>query len=199
MDNGFSAGMSFQAIRIMDTPSGTFLEQSIKGSRKMSNYLVSSMLSIGGIGFLLASISSYIGKDLLPLGKPSTLIFIPQGVVMGLYGIAASLLAIYLWSLVSVDFGSGFNTFDKNSGFLFVTRRAYFKEITLEIALDDIQAVKIDIRDGFNARRRICLKVKGRKDIPITGTGTPQPLLELEQEAAQLARFLEVNLEGIAA
>ena len=183
----------------MDTPSGTFLEQSIKGSRKMSNYLVSSMLSIGGIGFLLASISSYIGKDLLPLGKPSTLIFIPQGVVMGLYGIAASLLAIYLWSLVSVDFGSGFNTFDKNSGFLFVTRRAYFKEITLEIALDDIQAVKIDIRDGFNARRRICLKVKGRKDIPITGTGTPQPLLELEQEAAQLARFLEVNLEGIAA
>ena len=27
------------------------LEQEIKGSRKVSNYLVSSMLSIGGVGF----------------------------------------------------------------------------------------------------------------------------------------------------
>ena len=30
---------------------------------------------------------------------------------MGLYGIAGTLMAIYLWSLVAVDFGSGFNTF----------------------------------------------------------------------------------------
>ena len=55
------------------------LDQRIKGSRKISNYLVASMLSIGGFGFLLASLSSYFGKDFLPLGKPSTLIFIPQG------------------------------------------------------------------------------------------------------------------------
>jgi len=107
-------------------------------------------------------------------------------------------LAIYLWSLISVDFGSGLNTFDKNKGFLFVSRRAYFKNIDLEIALNDIQSVKMDIRDGFNARRRICLKVRGRKDIPISGNGSPKPLLELEQEAAQLARFLDVNLEGLA-
>ena len=187
-----------QQTPVSDNISNMFLQQSIKGSRKISNYVVSSMLTIGGIGFLLAAVSSYLGKDLLPLGHPSTLIFVPQGLVMGLYGIAASLLAIYLWSLISVDFGSGFNTFDKNKGFLFVSRRAYFKNIDLEIALKDIQSVKMDIRDGFNARRRICLKIKGRKDLPITGTGSPQPLLELEQEAAQLARFLDVNLEGLA-
>ena len=34
--------------------SGLVLEQKIKGSRKVSNYLVASMLSIGGVGFLLA-------------------------------------------------------------------------------------------------------------------------------------------------
>jgi len=39
------------------------LEQEIKGSRKVSNYLVASMLSIGGVGFLLASFSSYFGRD----------------------------------------------------------------------------------------------------------------------------------------
>ncbi len=194
--------MQVMAIDSQDRPieansSDTYLEQIIKGSRKFSNYVVSTMLTIGGIGFLLASISSYFGKDLLPLGKPSTLIFVPQGLVMGLYGIAASLLAIYLWSLVSVDFGSGVNTFDKKTGILFLSRRAYFKEILVEIPIKDIQSVKMDIKEGFNARRRICLKVKGRKDIPITGTGSPQPLLQLEQEAAQLARFLEVNLEGL--
>ena len=31
--------------------SGLVLEQKIKGSRKVSNYLVASMLSIGGVGF----------------------------------------------------------------------------------------------------------------------------------------------------
>ena len=190
--------VDFQESSIGARPSETLLEQSIKGSRKFSNYVVSSMLTIGGVGFLLASTSSYIGKDLLPLGRPSTLIFIPQGLLMGFYGITASLLAIYLWSLVSVDFGSGSNTFDKDRGLLFVSRRAYLKEIMIEIPLKDIQAVKLDIRDGFNARRRICLRIKGRKDIPITGTGSPQPLFDLEQDAAQLARFLEVNLENSA-
>ena len=73
------------------------LEQKIKGSRKVSNYLVASMLSIGGVGFLLASFSSYFGRDLLPLGNPSTLIFVPQGLVMGLYGVAAFFLAIYIF------------------------------------------------------------------------------------------------------
>ena len=63
--------------------SGLVLEQKIKGSRKVSNYLVASMLSIGGVGFLLASFSSYFGRDFLPLGNPSTLIFVPQGLVMG--------------------------------------------------------------------------------------------------------------------
>ena len=88
--------------------SGLVLEQKIKGSRKVSNYLVASMLSIGGVGFLLASFSSYFGKDLLPLGNPSTLIFVPQGLVMGLYGVAAFLLALYFWRLISIDYGSGF-------------------------------------------------------------------------------------------
>ncbi|ABX09163.1 photosystem I assembly protein Ycf4 [Prochlorococcus marinus] len=175
----------------------TCLEQSIKGSKKISNYVVASMLTIGGTGFLLASGSSYFGKDLLPMGSPSTLIFVPQGLIMGLYGIVGSLMAIYLWSLVRVDFGSGFNSFDKNKGVLIISRRGFFKELVVEIPLKDIQAVKMEIKDGFNAKRRICLKLRGRKDLPISGGSQPRPLLELEQEGAELARFLEVNLEGL--
>ena len=177
--------------------SGLVLEQKIKGSRKVSNYLVASMLSIGGVGFLLASFSSYFGRDFLPLGNPSTLIFVPQGLVMGLYGIAAFLLAIYFWRLINIDYGSGVNRFDKNKGVLSLSRRGLFKNIEIEIPIDEIKAVKLEVREGFNPLRRVSLRIKGRKDLPISRVGSPQPLLDLENEGAEIARFLEVNLEGI--
>ena len=173
------------------------LEQKIKGSRKVSNYLVASMLTIGGIGFLLASFSSYFGRDLLPLGNPSTLIFVPQGLVMGLYGVAAFLLAIYFWRLISIDYGSGINRFDKVKGVLSLSRRGLLKNIEIEIPIDEIKAVKLEVREGFNPLRRVSLRIKGRKDLPISRVGSPKPLLDLENEGAEIARFLEVNLEGI--
>ena len=172
------------------------LEQKIKGSRKVSNYLVASMLTIGGVGFLLASFSSYFGRDLLPLGNPSTLIFVPQGLVMGLYGVAAFFLAIYFWRLISIDYGSGVNRFDKNKGILSLTRRGFLKNIEIEVPIEEIKAVKLDVREGFNPIRRVTLRIKGRKDLPISRVGSPKPLLDLESEGAEIARFLEVNLEG---
>jgi len=173
------------------------LEQIVTGSRRGSNYVVGSMVSIGGIGFLLASLSSYLGKDLLPLGHPGSFIFVPQGLIMGLYGVAAFLLAIYLWSLVVVDFGSGKNLFDKQLGKLLVSRRALFNEINVEIALKDVKAVKLEVREGINPRRRIALRIQGRRDLPLSGVGQPLQLAQLEKEGAELARFLNVNLEGI--
>ena len=174
-----------------------FLKQEIKGTRQTSNYVVSCAVSIGGIGFLLASCSSYFGRDFLPLGNPSTLIFVPQGLVMGLYGIAASLLAIYLWRLLAIDFGSGSNCFNKELGVLSLSRQGFFKEINIEVPLEEIKAVKLDTREGFNSKRRICLRIQGKKDLPISKVGSPPPLLELEEEGAELARFLGVNLEGL--
>ena len=172
------------------------LEQKIKGSRKVSNYLVASMLSIGGVGFLLASSSRYFGRDFLPLGNPSTLIFVPQGLVLGLYGVAAFFLALYFWRLISIDYGSGVNRFDKSTGVLSISRRGLLKNIEIEIPINEIKAVKLEVREGFNPRRRVSLRIKGRKDLPISRVGSPKPLLELENEGAEIARFLEVNLEG---
>tara|TARA_B100000212_G_scaffold28981_1_gene19096 strand:+ start:69 stop:302 length:234 start_codon:yes stop_codon:yes gene_type:complete len=73
-----------------DFSSLSTIEQKINGSRKLSNYIVGGMLTIGGVGFILASISSYTGKDLLPLGNPSSLLFVPQGLIMGAYGVIAN-------------------------------------------------------------------------------------------------------------
>ena len=143
------------------------------------------------------SLSSYFGRDFLPLGNPSTLIFVPQGLVMGLYGMAAFFLALYFWRLISIDYGSGVNRFDKNKGVLSLSRRGLLRNIKIEIPIDEIKAVKLEVREGFNPLRRVSLRIKGRKDLPISRVGSPKPLIDLENEGAAIARFLEVNLEGI--
>jgi hypothetical protein len=163
----------------------------------LSNYLVAAAVSIGGVGFLLASLSSFLGRDLLPLGHPAALIFVPQGLVMGLYSLAAALLAAYLWFVIGVDVGAGSNRFDKTAGLVTITRRGFRKAISVEIPLKDIKAVKVEVKDGFNARRRVSLRVQGRRDMPLTRVGEPLPLAQLEQDGAELARFLGVNLEGL--
>ena len=174
------------------------IEQKINGSRKISNYIIGGMLTIGGVGFLLAALSSYTGKDLLPLGNPSSLLFIPQGIIMGAYGVVANLLNFYLWYLVVINFGSGYNTFDKTSKSVEIKRKGLFKDIEVKLSFDDIKSVKLDISEGFNPRRRIALVLKGKqKALPLSGAGELQPLLQVEEEGARLAKFLNVNLEGL--
>ena len=174
------------------------IEQKISGSRKLSNYLVGGMLTIGGIGFVLASVSSYTGRDFLPLGNPSALLFVPQGLIMGAYGVLANLLNLYLWYLVYINFGSGYNSFDKNSQLVEIKRKGLFKDIDVKLNFSEIKSVKLDISEGFNPRRRIALVLKGRKKIlPLSSSGDLKPLLQVEEEGARLAKFLSVNLEGI--
>ena len=173
------------------------LEQPVLGSRRLSNILVALMVTIGGIGFLFASISSYLGRDLLPLGHPAGLVFVTQGLVMGLYSLAAALLATYLWAVITINVGSGSNRFDRSAGVVTISRRGFRQPISVEIPIKDIQAVKVEVRDGFNTRRRVSLRVRGRRDMPLTRVGEPLPLAKLEQDGAELARFLGVNLEGL--
>ena len=173
----------------MDSNLSSFekIEQKIGGSRKISNYIIGGMLTIGGVGFLLASISSYTGKDFLPLGNPSSLLFVPQGIIMGAYGVLANLLNLYLWYLVYINFGSGSNSFDKSSKSVEIRRKGFFKDIEVKISFDE-----------FNPRRRIALVLKGRKKaLPLSGAGELKPLLQVEEEGARLAKFLNVNLEGL--
>jgi hypothetical protein len=178
-------------------PTDDLLEQPVLGSRRLSNLLVALTVSLGGVGFLLTSLSSYLHRDLLPVGHPAELDWVPQGLVMGLYGLAAVLLASYLWAVIGIDVGSGSNRFDRAAGQATISRRGFRQRIDVEIPLRDIQAVKVEVRDGLNPRRRLALKVQGRRDLPLTRVGEPMPLADLELSGAQLARFLGVPLEGV--
>jgi hypothetical protein len=57
--------------------------------------------------------------------------------------------------------------------------------------------VRVDLKEGLSPRRALYLRVKGRGDLPLTRVGQPLPLAELENQGAELARFLAVPLEGL--
>jgi hypothetical protein len=173
------------------------MEQRVLGARRPSNFLAAFIVSLGGIGFALASLSSRIGRNLLPILHVSDLVWIPQGLVMGLYGGAALFLAIYLWSIIIIDLGGGFNRFDKNSGLVSIIRNGYRRKIEVDIPLPEIQAIKVEVREGISPRRRLALKIKGRRDLPLSRIGEPIALADLELSGATLARFLSVPLEGL--
>jgi hypothetical protein len=175
----------------------TVFEQPVLGSRRLSNVLVASAVSLGGVGFLLTSASSRFGRDLLPVGHPADLVWVPQGLVMGLYGLAAVLLATYLWTVIAIDVGSGTNRFDRSAGEALISRQGFRRRIEVAIPLRDIQAVKVEIREGLSPQRRLALRVQGRRELPLSRVGEPIPLAELETAGARLARFLGVPLEGL--
>ena len=173
------------------------LEQPVLGSRRLSNVLVALAVSLGGLGFVIASLSSRLGRNLVPLFSAGDLPWLPQGLVMGLYGVAAVLLATYLWTVISLDLGGGSNRFDKRTGLAVISRQGLRQRIQVEVPLREIQAVKVEVREGLSPLRRLALRIQGRRDLPLSRIGEPIPLAELEFSGASLARFLGVPLEGI--
>jgi hypothetical protein len=176
------------------------LYQKVLGSRRLSNYWWATVTTIGATGFFLASLSSYFKQNFLPFANPTELVFIPQGVAMGFYGIAGILLSTYLWFLILWDVGAGYNDFNKQTGEILIFRWGFpgkNRKIELKCAIADVQSVRIEVSEGLNPKRRLYVKVKGMMDIPLTRVGQPLPLSELENQGAELARFLSVPLEGL--
>ena len=182
------------------TENRTVLSQPVLGSRRFSNYFWAVVVSIGGIGFLLAGLSSYFKVNLLPVSNPLSLAFIPQGIALTFYGVAGTLLATYLWVAISLDIGGGYNKFDREAGEITIFRNGFpgkNRRIELKSQLADAQAVRVDIKDGLSPRRTLYVRIKGRREIPLTRVGEPISLTELETQGADLARFLGVPLEGL--
>ena len=176
------------------------LRQDILGSRRLSNYFWAVIVTMGGVGFLLSGLSSYLKVNLLIVSDTSNLQFVPQGIALTFYGVAGCLLAIYLWLVILWDVGGGYNEFDKNTGKATISRSGFpgkNRLVEVNIPLEDIQSVRAEIREGLNPKRVLYLRAKKRRDIPLTRVGEPIALSTLENQGAELAKFLQVPLEGL--
>jgi len=176
------------------------LRYNITGSRRFSNYFFAVIVAIGGIGFALGGLSSLLKIDLLPNSDLRGLQFIPQGLALSFYGVAGILLDAYLWFVIALDVGGGYNEFDREKGIVTIHRLGFLGKdriIHFEYPIQDVLAVRVVINNGFNPKRELYLKVKGKNDIPLSEVRNPMPLSVLEDRAAELAKFLGVPLEGL--
>lgn len=169
--------------------------EDIIGSRRIENYVWIVLLTIGGVGFLLASCSSYFKVNLLPFANPVELDFIPQGILMLVYGSGAVLVSIYLILIIFWDVGGGYNEFDLSSSTIRLVRRGFpgnNRNILLSYPINEIKSIEVEIKEGINPKRAIYLVTIDKRRIPLTGVGEPMPLFTLEEKATTLAKFLNI-------
>ena len=175
-------------------------QEKIIGSRRFSNYFWSFFLFIGGLGFLLAGISSYFRINLLPFTDTSNLVFIPQGLVMIFYGTLSIGISIYIVITIVLDIGSGYNEYNKAENLVKIVRRGFpgrNREVLLTYPLSNVKAIGIKITEGLNPTRSIYLCLKDERNIPLTPVQEPTAISDLEEEAASLAKFLDLKLENL--
>ena len=169
--------------------------ENIQGSRRIENYVWIVLLTIGGVGFLLAAGSSYFKVNLLPFANSVELNFIPQGILMLVYGTGAMLVNIYLILIIFWDVGGGYNEFDLSDSTIRLIRRGFpgkNRNILLSYSLNEIKSIEVEIKEGLNPRRALYLVTVDKRRIPLTGVGEPMPLFLLEEKATTLAKFLNI-------
>jgi hypothetical protein len=179
----------------------------IIGERRPSHYWWACTLLLGSCGFLFSGISSYFADyglsnpdiNVTTIGT-NQISFFPQGLLMCFYGCLGVFLSFYWWFLIFWNVGGGFNEFNKKEGKLRIFRWGYpgkNRRIDLSYSLKDVEAIKVELKQGLDPQRTIYLKLKGKRDIPVSGIGEPLTLKEIEKQASELANFLQVSLEGL--
>jgi len=172
----------------------------IVGSKRFSNYFWAFFLFVGGIGFLLAGLSSYLKINLLFFANTAELVFIPQGLIMMFYGTLSFGLSIYIIITLLLDVGGGYNEYNRIENLVKVVRKGFpgkNREILLTYSLSNIRAIGIKITDGLNPTRSIYLCLKDERKIPLTPVQEPMSISNLEEKAASLAKFLDLKLENL--
>jgi hypothetical protein len=193
--------------------------------QSLFNVAATQFFSAGSEANSIGSFVSAVGANKIAENQASFDIpFFPQGLLMSFYGSLGLLLSFYWVLLIFWNVGGGFNEFNKKDGFIRIFRWGYpgkNRKIDLIYSLKDVEAIRVDIKQGFDPQRTIYLRLNTRnstnasgdnkgsvsakanktlnvkREIPLTGISQPLTLKEIEKQASELANFLQVSLEGL--
>jgi hypothetical protein len=116
------------------------------------------------------------------------------------YGTLSFSLSIYIISTIVLDIGSGYNEYNKLENLVKIVRKGFpgkNRKILLTYPLENIKSVGIKITEGLNPKRNIYLCLKDNRKIPLTQVQNPTTISDLEEEATDLAKFLDLKLENL--
>ena len=167
------------------------------GSRRVSNCIWAFFILSGSVGFLVTGFSSYFNTNFFLIFDSKNIVFFPQGLIMCFYGFLGLIFSVYLWLTILWSVGGGFNEFNKVEGVVRIFRWGFpgkNRRILLEYQLNQVESIKIELKQGLNPRRMIYLQIRGKREIPLTRIGQPLTIEEIELQAADLAKFLQVSL-----
>lgn len=114
------------------------LIENITESNKPSKYLINLIILGGGLGFLIAGLSSYINYNLIPFINAEKIIFFPQGLTMCFYGTCGTVVGINQLIILTKNIGEGFNEFNKRIGTIKIYRKGIKNDINIIYNLKDI-------------------------------------------------------------
>ena len=170
---------------------------SVVGSRRASNYIWAFLIFLGSTSFLITGFLSYLKRDFFFIFNSKNIVFLPQGLIMCFYGFLGLIFSVYLFLTIIWNIGGGFNEFNKTDGKIRVFRWGFpgkNRRILLTYTFDQVESIKIELKQGLNPKRVIYLQIRGKKQIPLTMVGQPLTLEDVETQAAQLAKFLQVSI-----
>ena len=180
------------------TESNSIIKSYFSGSRRLSNVFWAIAVSLGGFGFFLTGLSSFFGKNLLLFSDSSEISFIPQGIVLLFYGTVGSILGIFLTLTVYWNVGSGYNEFNRDNQKIELYRKGFpgkNRELTFTFSFEEIKSIKMRIKEGINPKRQLLLCLTDSREIPLTGIDQQVALNKIENEAIEIAKYLNVFLE----
>jgi len=172
----------------------------IVGACNFRSFFIMIILFLGGLGFFLAGLSSYLNLNLLFLTNTSEIKFIPQGIAMLFYGTGALGISFYLFLTILWNIGSGYNEFSKKENLARIVRLGFpgkNRSIFLSYDFKNIKNIKFIIKQGLNPRCNILLVLKDKREIPLFPAQFLLNPIETEKKAIDLANFLNIPLENI--
>ena len=119
---------------------------------------------------------------------------------MMFYGTLSLGVSVYILVTVLLDIGGGYNEYNRVENLVKIVRKGFpgrNREILLTYPLANIRAIGIKITEGLNPTRSIYLCLKDERKIPLTPVQEPTAISNLEEEAASLAKFLDLKLENL--
>ena len=180
------------------TETNSVITSYFNGSRRLSNVFWAMSVSLGGFGFFLTGLSSFLRVNLLFFSDSSEISFIPQGIVLLFYGTVGSLLGIFIALTIYWNVGSGYNEYNRDLQKVKLYPKGFpgkNRDLTFIFSFEEIKSIKMRIKEGLNPKRQLLLCLTDSREIPLTGIEQPMALNKIEEEAIKLAKYLNVFLE----
>jgi hypothetical protein len=175
-----------------------FFKEPIIGARNTKTFSIFLFFLIAGTFFLSIGISSYFHYKSFLFISLIEINFLPQGILMTFYGSLSIGLFVYLFLTYLWNVGSGYNEFSISERVVRIFRKGFpgkNRKIFLSYDFNNIQKIKVIIKQGLNPRANLFLVLKDKREIPLYPAQFFLNSIKVEEKALFFSELLKIPVE----